>query len=359
MRDKVLCFFYRLFLLFTLLNYVSLCMAKVMPPTSSNPISVYTERVNIHEISPTLTLIGKLQAENFVNIASEVMGKVSKILVSAGQKVKKDDLLLTIDDMKVQAALLEAQAYFKDENRKLKEYAILVKKYAVTQTQMDGQAAQADIAFARLKSAKADVRFYYIRAPFSGTIGLIDFSQGKIVSAGSELLTLDALSIMHLDLKIPERYLAQLVTGLNILATSEAWPNQVFSGNIIAIDPRINADSLNLRVRVEFNNPDNKLKPGMLMSAEIVFPVLREMIIPMQALEYLSTKRFVYVVDKKNKVHRQEVILGARIKDNVVIKSGINIGDKIVVKGVVNMREGLVIKDLTTNVDVKNKAVIL
>ena len=76
------------------------------------------------------------------------------------------------------------------------------------------------------------------------------------------------------------------------------------------------------------------------MSATILFPAIHKPIIPVQALEYSGTKRFVYVIID-NKVVRTEIVLGARIEDKIVVESGLGIGQKIVTKGLVNMRDGL------------------
>ncbi len=315
-------------------------------PGGERVVSVYTDVVAEHQVSQTISLIGKLQSDKSVNIATEVSGKVKTIQVSANQEVKEGQLLFQLDDAKAQAALKEAKAYLADEQRKLKEYSKLVKKNAVTKTAMDGQAAIVDIATARLASAKTDVKHHNLTAPFSGTIGLIDFSRGKMVSTGVELMTLDDLSVMKLDLQIPERYLSLLSSGMKVTAVSQAWQNQQFEGEVVAIDSRINQETLNLRVRVEFANEKNQLKPGMMMSATMAFPAISEAIIPVQALEYSGTKRFVYVINDKGIAKRTEVILGARIDDQVLIEKGVALGDKIVVQGLVNMRDGMKVKDL-------------
>ncbi|QUM75607.1 efflux RND transporter periplasmic adaptor subunit [Moritella sp. 24] len=310
-------------------------------------VSVYTDTVQYHEVSQSISLIGKLQSDQFVSVAPEVAGKVDSININANQTVKAGQLLVQLDDSKAQAALLEAKAYFNDEKRKLNEYSTLVKSNAITQTEVYAQTALMDIAKARLAAAQANVDDHYLTAPFSGTVGLLDFSRGKMVSVGTELLTLDDLSTMQLDLEVPERYLSQLSTGMSVTATSRAWPDDSFKGQVVAIDSRINPETLNLRVRVNFENNLNRLKPGMMMSSSVVFPAINEPIIPVQALEYSGTKRFVYVVGQDNKVARTQVQLGARIVDQVLIEQGLDVGDRIVVQGLVNMRDGLTVKDLS------------
>ncbi len=313
-------------------------------PRESQPVAVTSEKVEIHEISQSLSLISKLQSAESVIISSEVSGKIERIVVKANQNVEKGQLLVQLNDDKADAVFKEAQAYLSNEQRKLREFQRLAKNNAITETEINGQQSNVNIAKARLEAASASLSELHISAPFSGTVGFIDFSRGKMVNAGTELLTLDNLSVMQLDLQVPERYLSQLSVNMPVSATSQAWPGTVFSGKIVGIDSRINTETLNLRVRIEFDNQDQKMKPGMLMKVDLTFPAINAAIIPVQALEYSGTKRYVYVIGNNNKVIRTEVILGERVENRVVIKSGLAIGENIVVQGLVNMREGVVVK---------------
>ncbi|WP_249199182.1 efflux RND transporter periplasmic adaptor subunit [Photobacterium sp. GJ3] len=307
---------------------------------------VATGQVASHEVISSVALVGKLAAQRSVVVASEVAAKVDQIVVSTDRKVKQGQLLVQLDHAKPKAAFDEAKAYYDDEKRKYVEYQRLVKRGALTQTELIAQQASVSIAKARLDAAKAELDDHQIRAPFSGTVGLIDFSQGHTVTVGSELFTLDDLSQMRLDVQVPEKYLSRLAPGMAVQAKSQAWPGEIFSGTIQAIDSRVQSESLNIRVRVLFENVSGKLKPGMLMSAALDFTPQHAAIVPVQALEYSGTKRFVYLVDDAGKAHRTEVVLGERVKNEVVIESGIQVGDRIVVQGLVNMRDGLTVKDV-------------
>ncbi|WP_160063348.1 efflux RND transporter periplasmic adaptor subunit [Psychromonas sp. L1A2] len=311
-------------------------------------VSVKSEIVDTHEVTQSLSLIGKLQAKQYVSIASEVAAKVTKIAVEANQKVKKGQLLISLDNAGANALLAEAKAYLANEQRTLKDYQRLIKKQAITQTELDAQLSSVAIGKARLLAAQVFVDNHRIVAPFEGTIGLLDFSEGKNVSIGETLLTLDNLSQMTLDLPVPERYLSQIEVGMDVSATTRAWGDKTFTGKVMAIDSRINPDTLNLRVRLLFDNTSQQLKPGMLLSARLDFKAVNEPIIAVQSIEYSGTKRFVYVVTVDNKVERREVELGARIKDQAIIESGLKVGERIVVQGLVNMRDGLTVNDLST-----------
>ncbi|WP_299793736.1 efflux RND transporter periplasmic adaptor subunit [uncultured Shewanella sp.] len=314
-------------------------------------VPVVTGVVDQHMLSQKIALIGKLEADKSVYIAPEVAGKIKVINVKANQEIRAGQLLVQLEDAKPQAGVAEAKAYLFDEERKLKEFQKLIRQSAITQTEIDAQQASVNIAKARLAQAQAELDFHYIKAPFSGTAGLLDFSLGKMVTAGSELLSLDDLSSMRLDLQVPESYLSMLSPGMTVTATNRAWPGEVFTGELVAIDPRINSETLNLKVRVSFKNQSHnqghKLKPGMLMSASLGFPAISEPVIPVQAIEYSGTKRFVYVVGADNLARRTQVTLGARIQDEVLITDGVDVGERIVVQGLVNMRDGLLVDDLS------------
>lgn len=338
------------FVSFVLLMFISVSHVNAKPSRQApSKVAVNSEIVAKQETAQSISLIGKLQAQHYVDLAFEVSGKISRIHITANQHVKEGQLLVQLDDQKVQTELLEAKAYLADEKRKLAEFAELLQKNAISQTQVEAQTASVAIASARLEAVQVHLDLHTLHAPFSGTLGLVDFSLGKLVNVGESLLTLDDLSVMDLDLHIPERHLSQLSQGMTVSATTYAWSGKAFSGEIKAIDSRVNSDTLNLRVRVQFKNKQLQLKPGLMMSAKVSFPPVEQALIPVQALEYSGSKRFVYVLQADSTVSRREVQLGARIEDSVLIEKGVSVGETIVVQGLVNMRDGLLVKDLSAH----------
>ncbi|MDA9556232.1 efflux RND transporter periplasmic adaptor subunit [Vibrio sp.] len=322
-------------------------------PSRSTP--VVAESVEEHIISQSLTLIGNLKAEDAIVLRTEVQGRIKSIKATPNEIVKQGQLLVQLDDSKERAQVTEASAYLKDEERKLDEFTRLAKRKAITQTEIEAQKTNVSIAKARLLAAQSDLSDRNIKAPFSGTIGLIDISRGAFIQQGEELFTLDDLSKMELDLQVPERYLSLLHNGMTVQATTYAWKGKTFQGTVTGIDSRIDLDTLNVKVRIHFDNQDTLLKPGMLVSTQLSFAPIQAPIIPVQALEYSGTKRFVYVVSDDNKVKRTEVKLGQRVENQVVIDSGLVIGDRIVVQGVVNMRDGAQVKLLSPEGTQKSK----
>ncbi|MPW29609.1 efflux RND transporter periplasmic adaptor subunit [Agarivorans sp. B2Z047] len=320
------------------------------PARSLAPTLVTTEQVQQHSLAQNLSLIGTLDAEQSVAIAAEVSGKINQINVRSNQRVQAGDVLVKLNDLKASAALAEARAYLADEQRKLYEFEQLLKRKAVSQTSFDAQLASVTIAKARLQSAQSEFDDHTLTAPFTGVTGLINISNGELINANQSLLSLDNLSSLQLDLNVPDQYLSLLSKGMPIQATTPAWPQQIFEGTIDAIDPRVDSNTLNLTVRVNFDNTNKQLKPGMMMRAKLTLPAATQAMIPVQAIEYSGTKRFVYVVGENNIAHRTEVQLGARINNYVLIDQGLALNDNIVVQGLVNIRDGARIKQVDTKV---------
>lgn len=317
------------------------------PAAQQHRVSVVTARVELQQLSQTLNLVGKLASEQAVDVSTEVAGKIAEINVATNQRVQSGQVLVRLTNNKVQASLLEAKAYWQDERRKLREFSQLVKKHAVTQTELEAQGALVDIAKARFDLAKAALNERTIRSPFAGTVGLIHLSRGQYLTVGSVLFTLDDLSKMELDLAVPERYLSYLSLDTKVVGTSDAWPQLSFIGAVKAIDSRVDAQSLTITTRVQFDNSERSLKPGMLMSAQIPLQPIEAATIPVQALEYAGSKRFVYLVGGDQTAIRTEVELGARMGNKVVIKKGVHVGQRVVVQGLINMRDGVKVQEVT------------
>ncbi|OOF11338.1 hypothetical protein BZG82_04795 [Salinivibrio sp. PR5] len=303
-------------------------------------VDVMTAEVETKPIAPSLSLVGNVKAHQQIDIESEVSARIETVHVKPGETVEKGAPLVTFNRAKAQAAVLEASAYLNDEQRKLKEYTKLAQRGALTQTELDAQQASVNIAKARLQSAQSDLDDHRLIAPFSGRIGLFDLSVGQRVDVGETLFSLDNLSRMNLDIQVPEQYIGLLYPNMPVAVTSQAYPDEAFTGTVSVVDSRVDKDALSVSVRVALDNPERQLQPGMLMEAKLTLPEQYAVIVPVQALQYSGTRRYVFRVDNEGIAHRTEITLGARIDNQVVVSKGLEPGQHIVVQGLVNMRDG-------------------
>ena len=333
---------------------IGLCLSGLFPTSihakdtrERPPLTVMTAAVESQPIARDLQLIGNLRAKQSVEIAAEIAGKIEKVHVESGQKVEKGALLLSLNGRKARASVAEKHALYQEAQRKLAELKKLQGRGAITTSEVDAQIAAVSVSKAQLEAMRAVLAEHQVRAPFAGTVGLIDISLGQHINAGQALLNLDDLSVMQLDVNVPEQYFADIQDQLAVNATAKAYQNRQFKGHVSGVDSRVDPDSLNLTARIDLKNTHQLLRPGMLMQADLQFSPQVSAIIPVQAIEYSGTKRYVYLVRADGIAKRTQVKLGARIDNSVTVESGLKVGDRIVTQGLVSMRDGIKVKDLS------------
>ena len=179
-----------------------------------------------------------------------------------------------------------------------------------------------------------------ITAPFDGILGLRRVSPGSLVTPGSAIATLDDISVIKLDFTVPERYLAVLGKGQDVVAHSETYPDREFAGKVASVDSRVDPVTRSVTVRAEIPNPERLLRPGMLLSVRLYQPPRQALVVPEIAVIQVGTEAFVYRVADDSTASRAKVTLGARRRGEVEVTSGIGPGDTIVVEGAVKLRDG-------------------
>ena len=187
---------------------------------------------------------------------------------------------------------------------------------------------------------KAQLRDYTIRAPFSGTLGTRQISNGAVVDSDTVITTLDDTTVIKLDFTVPETYLAVLRNGMNVSAQSPAYPDHKFNGTVTAISSRIDPDTRTLTIRAQIPNPDRLLKPGMLLTVNLVKDRSQSLIIPEEAVILEKDKKFALVVTAENTVEKKEIVTGRRSPGKVEVISGLNAGHRVVIKGITRVRTG-------------------
>ena len=313
-------------------------------PAARAPTPVRVLDVQLVQLPSQLPLVGKLQATQSIVITPEVSGRITALPQTTNGEVSTGARLIQLDNAKQQAAFAEAEAFLSNEQRKLRDIQRLASKGVVTRNDLEGQSSAVAQAMARRDMAAFELSQRRLLAPFAGRVSLFDVSLGALVNPGETLLYLDDLATMRLDLAVPERYFSRLQSGTSVTAVTTAWPDRTFHGTLEAIDSRVDADSLNIKVRFQFPNPQRLLRPGMLMQVTLPFASEPLPLIPMQAVEFQGSDRFVYLLGPENRVKRQAVDLGESAGSQVSVLSGLKAGDRLVVEGLVALKSGQQVK---------------
>lgn len=288
----------------------------------------------------SIDALGTATARESIAVTAKVSETVSKVHFESGDAVTAGQVLVTLSDRASVAGVNEAEADFREAQSQFERMQDLAKRQLISASQFDTQRAVRDAAKARLESVRSQVADRVITAPFAGVLGLRMVSTGSLVTPGTVITTLDDVSRIRLDFSVPERYLAALATGQDVLATSEAYPGEQFRGTVTSIGSRVDPVTRAVAVRAEFDNPDKKLRPGMLLQAALQRAGRETLQVPELSLVQMGQQAFVFRVEAEDKVAQVPVKIGARRPGWVEILEGVKAGDRVVVDGTVKLKAG-------------------
>jgi membrane fusion protein (multidrug efflux system) len=297
-----------------------------------------------------LTAVGSLEAVQGVVVTAELKGKVVHIAFEPGSMVKAGDLLVQQDTSVESAQLRAAEAEVALAKINFERTKKLVANKTVSQSDFDNADAQYKQAVAQADNIRAVIAKKTIRAPFSGRLGIRQVNLGQTLNEGDEIVSLQSLDPIYVNFLLPQQRLAQVYPGLAIRLTTDAFPRQVISGKITAINPQVDAATRNIRIQATVENPAELLRPGMYVNVSVVLPDRIEVLaIPATSVLYAPYGDSVFVVEEQKKdsnkssglvLNQKFVRLGETRGDYVSIISGLKQGETVVSTGVFKLRNG-------------------
>ena len=323
---------------------------------ADRPVPVTTEVAQPREFSDSLRALGTVHAREAVTITAKVSETVQQVHFDSGQTVARGAPLVTLSGQQQQASLAEAQASASEATRLYKRQSDLAAQQLIARASLDAQLATRDAANARVAQIRAQLGDRVIRAPFAGVLGIRKVSPGALVTPGTAIATLDDIARVYVDFPLPESDLALADVGQLVSGTSASWPDRGFEGTVSAIDPRIDAASRAVTVRADFPNPDQALRPGMLVEVNLHRAARQALLLPEIAVVQVGGKTFVWRVDAQGKVAQVDVKIGVRREGMAEIVSGVTAGDRIVVEGTGKLRPGATVQDVASEKPVNEKA---
>lgn len=281
----------------------------------------------------TIEALGSLKANESVNIASLVTDKIEKIHFNDGEKVKKGQVLIEMIRDEEQAKLDEAKSLYEEAKSQYERTQGLIGKGAISESSYDERKSVYETAKAKMEQWQYQLNDRVLRAPFDGMVGLRDISVGSFVSSGDTLTTLDDLSVMKLDFNLSSTFLSEIKKDLRITAVSKSFPGTEFTGTIYSIGTRIDPQTRSFNVRALIPNPDDKLKPGLLMKVFIQSNERETLLLPESAILNEGQKHYVYkITEQEGKKIAQKtfVEIGGRKLGVVEITDGLKNGDIVI-----------------------------
>lgn len=313
--------------------------------------------------------VGSLGVINGSDLALQVSGIVQSISFDSGNPVGAGQVLLKLnaDDDIAKLASLEAtvELYAVTLKRDQGQFAI----NAVSQATLDTDKANLKNAQALVAQQKALVEQKTLRAPFAGRLGVRQISVGQYLSAGTAIVTLQALDPIYADFNLPQQELSQIKNGQAVTIAIDAFPGKNFVGEIAAINPKVDSVTRNVKVRAAMQNPDGQLLPGMFAKVSILVGEPEQLVtLPQTAVVANPYGDSVFILGSRNNkdekgnkdeksdkddkgdggaglTAQQSFIKTGLVRgDRIAVLQGVKEGDLVVTAGQMKLHNGSVVK---------------
>ncbi|MCF2489367.1 efflux RND transporter periplasmic adaptor subunit [Dyadobacter sp. CY347] len=293
----------------------------------------------------TKEYVSQIHAVSHIELRALERGYLQNIYVDEGQTVKKGQLMFKIMPMLYQAEQQKAQAEANFAEIEFKNTKSLADSNVVSKNELALAKAKLDKAKAELGLATTHLGFTEIRAPFNGIMDHFQVRLGSLLDEGDLLTTLSDNSEMWVYFNVPEAeyldYKANEATAgmLNVnlrMANNQMFP---YTGSVKTIEADFNNETGNIAFRATFPNPKRLLRHGETGNVLVTVPMKNALLIPQKATFEVLEKKYVYVLDKENKIRSREIEIEAELPHIFVVKSGLKADDKILLEGLRQVKE--------------------
>ncbi|MEM8986170.1 MAG: efflux RND transporter periplasmic adaptor subunit [Pseudomonadota bacterium] len=287
--------------------------------------------------------LGTLRANETVDVTATVSDTITAIYFEDSARIEEGDTLVAMASQEERALLEEARAAAKEARQQLQRAEPLVEQGTVSRSILDQRRREYETAIARRSAIQSRLEDRVITAPFGGVVGLRTVSVGALVSPGDIITTLHDDSIMKLDFAVPATFLGSLRPGIEITATSAAFPDSLFTGRVSGVNNQVDPVTRAITVRAVLENEQRLLVPGLLMTVTLYKNQRQATVIDEAALIPIGRQNYVYVVDvsaENPTAERRQVEVGARRPGYAEILNGLDAGEHVVTRGMERLRPG-------------------
>ncbi|MDR5651477.1 efflux RND transporter periplasmic adaptor subunit [Ruixingdingia sedimenti] len=290
-------------------------------------------------LTDRVAAIGSARPVRAVALAPEVSGQIADLPVASGQHVAAGTVIVRLESAAQQIAADRAALMLEDA----RATAERLRRLRATGAATDLQAQEAELglraAELSLREAEFALSQRQVVAPISGWVGILSVEPGDLVSAGTELTTIDDRSSLIVDFRVPERVVGRLAVGDGVQASPLARAGQGLPARVSAIDNRVDEASRTLRVQAALANADDSLRPGMAFAIAIDLPADSYPAVDPLAIQWSGDGSFVWLV-REGKAAQLPVRIVQRNADAVLIEADLAPGDLVVTEGVQALRPG-------------------
>lgn len=305
----------------------------------AKPPVVDVASVAVMRLTDDTQAVGSLRSRQGVVLRPEISGRVTQLNFRDGDRVRKGQLLVQLDDQLPQAQVQQSRAELSIAVANHARNKDLVAQNFISQRSLDESAAALEVAQAKLALALATAARLKIVAPFDGLTGIRSVNVGDYLKDGADIVNVEDIDAVFVDFRLPERFQSKVQKGQTASVELDALPGARFVAVIQAVDPLIDANGRSVGVRACIDNRQLQLRPGMFARVTSVFGERDQAkVIPEEAIVPLGGKFYVIrlqpgATPAVQVSQRVEVKLGIRRPGKVEILEGLTAGDTVVTAG--------------------------
>ncbi len=326
-------------------------MGEAMKVAGPPPEAVSSAVVGEDRWETTIATVGTVASSKGVAISTEVSGVVTAIEFTSGATVEKGAVLVQLDARVEKAQLASAQVRRNLALTTAKRARALIASGAESQAQLDADENAYESASAEVEVLRAQIARKTIRAPFAGRLGIREVDLGQFLNPGTTLTTLESVEGVYVDFDLPQQ--REVTRGQKVRITVSGRPDFVGEGEIVAIDPKVDAVTRMQKLRATIVNADDDFHPGMFVNVEVIEPEQAQVIaVPATAIVYATYGDSVFILEPPAEptettgpdgqpvmnARQQFVRLGARRGDFVAVLEGVTPGQEVVTEGAFKLR---------------------
>jgi RND family efflux transporter MFP subunit len=323
---------------------------------------VQTQRLDPAGFQAGFDTVSTLEAEQEVELAAQAGGRIQRLLVRQGDRVRQGQLLLVLDQTQLRAEVASLRAQMQTNRLNFQRYQDLARQGAASALQRD-EFRQAYIAAREaLVAREADLAFKDLRAPISGTVADLRVKQGDVIQAGVPLTRLIRNDRLLARIDVPAVYAGRVRPGQRVLLLDSSSAQPLAEGQVSSVDPGVAASTQTLLVKAAFANPRGSLRNGQRSRTRLVLDRREELAVPFTAVTQLAGQSFVYVVGSLADLERRPgqadlaelrklpagtrfalqtpVQLGDLQGNRYPVRRGLGAGDLVITAGLLNLRHG-------------------
>lgn len=330
-------------------------------------VSVTAAPATERDVPVQVRAIGNVQAYTTVTIKAQIDGAITAVHFNEGQKVKKGDLIFSIDPRPFEAKLKQAEAnlakekaQFQTAKKQVERYAAVVSKGFVSQEKYDqiiadSAALEASVHAdeAAVESARLELKYCSITSPIDGYVGEIKVNQGNVVKANDNekpLVIINQTSPIYVSFAVPEqnlpaikKYMAKGKLKTQVVVPGE--DDQLVRGELTFLDNTVDTATGTILLKATFSNEDRQLWPGQFVNVLLTLTTeTGAVVVPSRAVQTGQQGQFVFVVKPDSTVEYRQVTVGRMFENDIVVTKGILSGEKVVTDGHLRLAQGSPVK---------------